>query len=373
MAKKRQIQLFRTGKHTDAAGNPHEFSADQVGAIAASFDPKIAPAPVCVGHPTTDAPAYGWVESLAFNASTGMLDAGLDLHDDMEKAVQDKHFNRVSAAFFAPDSPANPKPGSFYLRHVGFLGAAAPAVTGLKPFGFSDTGEAHTFKDADKPGGLFTVEFSVDGTKSISEQLLDGLAALVAKVKNEPAPSGYRFSFDPNFTAPAASGATTMNDADKAKMTALETENAKLKADAEKATRDAYTAAATQFADKLITDKKINPSEKPEIVATYCAMAIMTPVEFANTDGTTVKKSPLDSFKSSLEARGTVISTTEKTPPDGERKNAGAKAVGFAAPSGLSVDSDAAEVNNKAKVLMSKDPKLTYAAAVDLVVAGNTV
>jgi hypothetical protein len=315
-----------------------------------------------------DAPAYGWVESLAFNATTGLLDASLDLHDEMESAVQAKHFNRVSAAFFAPDNPANPKPGSFYLRHVGFLGAAAPAVTGLKPFGFSDDGEAYTFKGADKPGGLFTVEFAADSSKSIAEQLLEAFR----KIAGSPSPSDTRFSFDPNFTAAAASGDSTMNDADKAKLATLEAENAALKTAAAKRESDAFAAAANSFVDKLVTDKKVDPARKPELVATYCALAASAPIEFAE-NGATVKRPPLDGWRAELEAKAPVIATSEKTAPDGTRKNGGATAVGFSAPAGIGLDSDAADVNNKAKALMVKDPKLTYGAAVDLVVAGNTV
>ena len=41
------------------------------------------------------------------------------------------------ASRLTPDHPANPTPGVNYLRHVGFLGAAAPAVPGLKPVHFA--------------------------------------------------------------------------------------------------------------------------------------------------------------------------------------------------------------------------------------------
>lgn len=40
-----------------------------------------------------------------------------------------------------PYGPANPKPGAYYLRHVGFLGAQPPAVKGLAPVEFAESPE----------------------------------------------------------------------------------------------------------------------------------------------------------------------------------------------------------------------------------------
>jgi hypothetical protein len=51
--------------------------------------------------------------------------------------VNAERFNRISASFFLPDAPNNPVRGAYYLRHVGFLGAAAPAVKGLRKPQFS--------------------------------------------------------------------------------------------------------------------------------------------------------------------------------------------------------------------------------------------
>ena len=47
-------------------------------------------------------------------------------------------YKHVSAAFYAPDSPRNPKPGVYYLRHVGALGAVPPSIKGLGPLTFAE-------------------------------------------------------------------------------------------------------------------------------------------------------------------------------------------------------------------------------------------
>jgi hypothetical protein len=46
-------------------------------------------------------------------------------------AVRSGRYKKISASFYHPQSPVNPKPGVWYLRHVGVLGAVPPAVKGL--------------------------------------------------------------------------------------------------------------------------------------------------------------------------------------------------------------------------------------------------
>jgi hypothetical protein len=85
-------------------------------------------------------PAYGWVQSLAFNE--GGIDATpAQVNTDFADMVAAGAFKKISAAFYSPRSPANPVPGVYYLRHVGFLGAAAPAVKGMRSPSFSETEE----------------------------------------------------------------------------------------------------------------------------------------------------------------------------------------------------------------------------------------
>ncbi|WP_275100142.1 peptidase [Sedimenticola hydrogenitrophicus] len=62
--------------------------------------------------------------------------------------VDKGRFKKVSASFYPPTHPANPVPGVYYLRHVGFLGAQPPAVKGLKAVEF-----------ADEADGIVTIEF----------------------------------------------------------------------------------------------------------------------------------------------------------------------------------------------------------------------
>ena len=92
--------------------------------LADGYDPAASEAPLVVGHPKLNAPAYGWVKSIRAEAGCSTPNRtrwSLSSPSSSTRALQ-------SASFYLPDSPGNPKPGSHYVRHVGFLGAAAPSV-----------------------------------------------------------------------------------------------------------------------------------------------------------------------------------------------------------------------------------------------------
>lgn len=144
----KQIQIFKPGTHTSVSGTTLSFSEADLAASAAAYDPAVHEAPIVIGHPKLEAPAYGWVKSLSTDG--GALNASLDqVNADFAELVKNGAFKKVSASFYMPDASNNPKPGSYYLRHVGFLGAAAPALKGLKQVEFASSDE-----------GVVTIEFA---------------------------------------------------------------------------------------------------------------------------------------------------------------------------------------------------------------------
>ncbi|WER10630.1 hypothetical protein PUH89_06545 [Rhodobacter capsulatus] len=130
------IEVFRVGTFSDMAGTPQTIKRETLASIAATYDPEANPAPVVIGHPETDAPAFGWVDRPF--VENDVLKANLrDVVPEFADAVKAGRYKRVSISLFTPGSTANPTPGDFHLRHVGFLGATAPAVPGLKPVKFA--------------------------------------------------------------------------------------------------------------------------------------------------------------------------------------------------------------------------------------------
>jgi hypothetical protein len=132
----RIIEIFRPGKFRAMNGKEIEFSAAMLDDIAKSYNPSAYKAPLVIGHPKVEDPAYGWVRGLNF--ANGKLQAEPEsVVEEFAGIVSAGMYKNVSASFFTPDHPANPQPGKYYLKHVGFLGAVPPAVTGLKPVSFA--------------------------------------------------------------------------------------------------------------------------------------------------------------------------------------------------------------------------------------------
>ncbi len=141
-----QIEIFAPGRHVATNGKTYEFTADQVAAIAADYSPATFAAPIVIGHPKMDDPAYGWAELLTVNEA-GKLVAKLEkVNPAFAEGVDGGSYRKVSAKFYEPADPNNPKPGSWYLRHIGFLGATPPAVKGLAP-AFAEESDGPEFAD----------------------------------------------------------------------------------------------------------------------------------------------------------------------------------------------------------------------------------
>jgi hypothetical protein len=133
----KRLHIFKPGSHITMGGQKISFSEEDLKATAAAYDPAKHEAPLVIGHPKADAPAYGWAKEVVFEE--GGLHADPDQVDPaFAEMVATGRFKKRSASFYAPDDPRNPVPGVWYLRHVGFLGAQPPAVKGLKAVNFAD-------------------------------------------------------------------------------------------------------------------------------------------------------------------------------------------------------------------------------------------
>lgn len=132
MSTVRPIEIFRPGRHTAMSGETLEFTEADLRASAEAYDPARHEAPIVIGHPRHDAPAYGWIASLSY-ADGRLLAHPRQVDPALAQMVREGKYKKVSASFYRPQSPANPVPGTYYLRHLGFLGAQPPAVKGLAP------------------------------------------------------------------------------------------------------------------------------------------------------------------------------------------------------------------------------------------------
>lgn len=125
------MEIFRAGSYVSSTGLPVTLTAAELADIAAQYNTQEHEAPVTVGHPAHDQPAYGWIKSIRSNGDSLLVDYA-ELEPQFAELVNAGRFKKRSAAFYTPEHPHNPTPGHWYLRHVGFLGALPPVVKGLK-------------------------------------------------------------------------------------------------------------------------------------------------------------------------------------------------------------------------------------------------
>lgn len=133
--------VFKSGEQTDSRGRKNTFTEQDLDSIVANHSAD-DPAPLVVGHPKTNHPAYGWTEALKREGNT-LYAKATDVVTEFEQAVKNKLYRKRSISIVPTDD-------GYRLRHIGFLGAAAPAVEGLKDIAFSDNNNALEFEMSDE-------------------------------------------------------------------------------------------------------------------------------------------------------------------------------------------------------------------------------
>lgn len=135
------IEIFRGGRQVDGDGREHDGD-ELIRRAVAGFNAAKHEPPAVIGHPQQDAPAYAWVEGLKTDTQNGvnvLMAKFKQIVPEFADMVKRGLFKKRSAAFY--------KNGT--LRHVGFLGAAPPAVKGLADIGFSEEGVTFEFAAGD--------------------------------------------------------------------------------------------------------------------------------------------------------------------------------------------------------------------------------
>ena len=95
----KKIEIFKVGSWTSAEGQTIRFTERDLQRTAAAYDPAKFDAPLVLGHPKTDAPAYGWVKRLSYAA--GKLFAEIDdLEPAFSEAVSKKRYKKIQRKLF---------------------------------------------------------------------------------------------------------------------------------------------------------------------------------------------------------------------------------------------------------------------------------
>jgi hypothetical protein len=257
------IEVFRTGEHTASSGEAKLYTTTDLDAIVSKYKVQSDhEAPVTIGHPANDQPAYGWVESLKRSGDV-LLAKFKDVSEDFADLVKNGRFKKRSIALY-PDMT---------LRHIAFLGAVPPAVKGLKNIAFAD--------------GEYTEHETNYNKKEKSMLTTEELQSQIEKIKSD-------------FEAEKKTNAAFLE-----KLKAVEEENIALKSQmknmessllaSQKATRKAEFQS---FCESLESEGRLTPAMKPAALDFMEIMQFQSEYEFAEGG----KKWPVFAFQDFLKS-----------------------------------------------------------------------
>lgn len=302
----KNIEIFRTGAHTDSAGRTRTYTAADLARIAGSYDPAAHEAPNVVGHPATNAPAFGWVEQLRV-AGDKLLADFTQVPREFVGMVKAGRFKKRSISLF-PDGR---------LRHVGWLGAAAPAVAGLKDVEFKGGEAALEYEFNDAGADPHNPE---DDMKTILENLLaavSGLRTDLAQGKE----AGQGAAFSARLGEIEAQARELAADKEKA-----EAEAKKAKEDLDKTVKEFGEFKDGQVKKQrerrfevLVEAGKALPGEKDQVLAFAAALAKDSEtINFAAPGGQAEQLPKEEAYWRSLEARDPHGLFRDFKAPDGD-------------------------------------------------------
>lgn len=369
------IEIFKIGKHTATNGQTLPFDETMLAAAVKGYDPTLHEAPVVVGHPKDNHPAFGWIDHLELKDGV-VLAHPKQVDADFAELVEQGKYKKRSASWYLPDSPNNPKPGTLYLRHVGFLGAMPPAIKGLKDVQFSEQ-EQGVVEFGDVSPWIFSNFAAIlrkwrekiiakDGIEEADNMIpsyqIDDFAAEAERLRFER--DKQTQAAIPNFTEPQDKTMTSEQIAAMQKeLDALKAKEVNF-SESEKAIKQREAALAKREiglqVDDLIKQGKVLPAQKVGLVEFMASLDGSTlTVEFG--EGEQAKKlSPRQFMTDFLANMPKLVDFAEHSKPDG-KQGAG--------------DLTAEELAKKAGVYHAKQKaaghEISFSEAMSAVVAGK--
>lgn len=363
-----RIEVFRPGTFTPMEGAPITYSAADLKAVADAYDPETAPVPVVVGHPATDAPAYAWATGFDYDASAQRLYATVgEIDPAFSEAVKAGRYKKVSLSFFRPDALANPVPGTWYPRHIGFLGGAAPAVSGLKNVQFSALEGSVTVsaefgeRGFEEAASLFRSirEFFIDkfGMEDADKALPGFQIDWLSEAEIQPPANRAAAFAAPQPNPPIQTKEPVVVQPNTADFAAREADIAAREARLKESEAKIAQAANVSFAEGLVADGKLLPASKDKLVAVLNTVSGETTASFSAGEAAV---SVAQALRDILAAQPKIVSFGAMDIPGNSGDE---EAVSFAA-DGKPVDPASLERHNKALAFQRQHPGTSYMDAV---------
>ena len=311
MAGKKLVAIMRTGTFKDSAGNPHTFDVAKLDAIAAAYNPQFHEAPEVIGHPKTDDPAWGWVKSLKRDGDILFYEPG-DRVPEFQQMIDLRMFKNRSVKLGAD---------GVTIKHVGWLGAQAPAVKGL-PVAFSEDSDSIDieFAEPDDPG-------VIEKMKKMLMEMMDMVSGKDKKKETMPEKDGMQMNEKEE---------ENMGEIDDLKKQITESSSRIAEFSEKEQKKDADILALrkqlkekeaaerkkdfAQFCEGLQKEGKLPPAVVPTVVEFMEILSGTETFEFSEGEGK-VKVAPVERFKTLLGSLKKVIEFSEVATKDKGAKN----------------------------------------------------
>ncbi len=352
------IEILKTGTFTDAHGTKVTFTDRDLRTIAERHGPDWYEAPIVLGHPKDNHPAFGWVDQL--KVSGGRLLAKFrDVDARFARWFRSGRFRKKSVRVLKDAK-------GWFLAHVGYLGAMLPAVPGMADgspdfsFPVPQTGTGLSY---DGPSGTaFDFEFGGAAPDDIPDTQEHEMTEAEKQKLIQEAKDAAAAEFSKQLKA---------KDDELADLKKKQQENEQRLA---KEAADRARADAKDFSESLVKDGKLLPKFSPVLTELIAGLADTDTIELSKGDGakeTLPRRSAFKSFlrdvlggkkaKAGLPADlSREVATKASDPGDRDGEENGDDG-GDAAE--LSYEE---KIDRKARELRKQKPELSYTDAISL-------
>lgn len=374
------VEIFKAGRQTDSQGRTRDFTEDDLDQVIANHSADDA-APIVIGHPKTNDPAFGWTGEL--KRERGSLFAKFrDVEPTFSAAVESGRYRKRSVRLAQTDQ-------GLKLMHVGFLGAMPPAISGLQAMNYATPEDAELLDfemDAYTPGVMSRVlrrlrdwMIERDGLdtadKIIPDYEIDGLDDQADRARRAPEPET-----DPEFNAPQQPEAAmpyseeemrlakeqAAKEAREAAQAEFSQREASYQQELANAKREQRKVEFQADIDRLIDAGTLMPAQVVGMTDFMLGLAEGEDAqfEFSVGDGKTDKKDPAGWFRDFLKSLPKQVDMGESDAGDASAASAGSN---YSAPEGYGVDPERAALDQKARDYMRQHPGTEYLDAVTII------
>lgn len=325
------IEVFRSGTHVDSKGRKATFTNGDLDQMVANV--ALGKPPAVLGHPQHDAPAYGWAELKRDGDS--LFAKFSDINPAFEAAVDSGAYRNRSVSVHKDAQHG------WRMGHIGWLGAALPALAGLQPLAYTAPADALEFS-AEAPAwdtgyALMDVASALRGMRdhllatqgpeaadaAIPDWRIASITEAATRIRNTPDDDAMPGAARP-FNAPS-NGADMPFSQEDLDRTAAETE-ARVRAELAAANPAQAAQFAAQAAElqQLRRDRQLEriaaqitgwkaagqllPAEEPGLAEFMVALEGGANEAFEFTAaGTATKKTPAEYFAEFVAARGRLV------------------------------------------------------------------